>query len=52
MMNYIPSFVKETQMSRFDHFRINYELLFRVIEAKDNFKPKLSKLPLSIKTVK
>lgn len=35
-MYYTTHFKTELQTSRFDRWRINYELLLRVIEAKEN----------------
>ena len=35
-MYYSTDFKQETQSTRFDRWRINYDLLLRVIEAKEN----------------
>lgn len=35
-MYYTADFKEENQSTRFDRWRINYDLLFRVIEAKEN----------------
>lgn len=35
-MYYSANFREELHTSRFDRWRVNYDLLFRVIEAKEN----------------
>jgi hypothetical protein len=35
-MYYSSDFKKETQSTRFDRWRVNYDLLIRVIEAKES----------------
>ena len=44
-MNYSSNFIQELHQSRFDHFRINYDLLFRVIIAKENQEQKPKETP-------
>lgn len=34
-MYYSPTFLKEQQTSRFDRWRVNYDLLLRIIDAKE-----------------